>query len=122
VSNSISTSGRDGDVSSEEPPVRTHRLGDGLVVRLSGVLDGQAVPALRQELLSPLPARCTDVLIDAGAVVDLDDDALAVLLAGSSWAGESGVRFALSAVSPALAASIDALHLETALPLLPAAG
>src|ERR1700684_2809282 len=92
--------------------VRTHRLGDGLVVRLSGVLDGQAVPALRRELLSPLPADCTDVLVDAGAVLDLSDDALAVLVAGSSWAGGAGARFAFSAVSPAVVAQIDALELR----------
>jgi anti-anti-sigma regulatory factor len=107
---------------SGEMSVRVHRLGDGLVVRLSGVLDGQAIPALRREILSPLPVECTDVLVDASAVVDLTDEALAVLLAGSSWAGDAGARFAFSAVSPVLAEQIEALDLGDALPVLGAAG
>ncbi len=100
------------------PTVRAHRLGDGLVVRLSGVLDDQAVPELRRELLAPVPAGCVDVLVDAGAVAAVGDDALAVLVAGSSWAREAGCRFALSAVSPAVASSIEELALGAALPLL----
>lgn len=116
------SSRRDADVTSDEPSVRAHQLGDGLVVRLSGVLDGQAVPALRQELLRPLPARCTDVIVDAARVVDVTDDVLAVLLAGSSWAGASGARFVLSAVSPAVASAIDELELGRALPILDVAG
>jgi anti-anti-sigma regulatory factor len=118
MSTSISAIGSDEHVTSAEPSVRVHRLGDGLVVRLSGVLDGQAIPALRQELLGPLPSDCTDVLIDARGVVDLTDEVLAVLLAGSSWAGELGARFALSAVSPVVAASIEELELGGALPVL----
>jgi anti-anti-sigma factor len=122
VPTSIPAPGPEAPAASGEASVRTHRLGDGLVVRLSGVLDGQAVPALRQELLGPLPTRCTDVLVDAAHVVDLTDDALAVLLAGSSWAGASGARFALSAVSPAVAAVIEELDLGATLPTLDAAG
>jgi anti-anti-sigma regulatory factor len=104
------------------PSVRTHRLSDGLVVRLSGVLDGQAILALREELLCPLPAGCRDVLIDAGAVESLPDDALAVLVAGASWARTAGARFALSAVSAPLASRIDSLELRSALPQLGASG
>lgn len=100
--------------------VAVYRLGDGLVVRLSGVLDGQAVPDLRRELLGPLDGDCRDVLVDAGAVEEVGDDALAVLLAGSSWATGAGCRFALSAASPAVRAEIDALDLGAALPMLPA--
>jgi anti-anti-sigma factor len=100
------------------PTVRAHRLGDGLVVRLSGVLDGQAVPELRRELLAPVPDGCTDVLIDAGAVAAVDDEVLAVLVAGSSWAREAGCRFALSTASPAVTTSIEELALDTVLPLL----
>ena len=107
---------------SEATSVCTHRLGDGLVVRLSGVLDGQAIPALRREVLGPLPQDCSDVLIDAAAVVDITDEALAVLLAGSSWAGDAGARFAFSSVSRVLAEQIDALDLGQALPVLGAAG
>jgi anti-anti-sigma factor len=101
-----------------QPSVRAHRLGDGLVVRLSGVLDDQAVPALRLALLSPLPSGCRDVLVDSGAVEMLDDGALAVLVAGASWARSAGCRFALSAVSAPLAQQIDTLELAAVLPAL----
>ena len=100
--------------------VRVHQVGNGLVVRLSGVLDGQAVPELRRELLAPVAAGSHEVLVDAGQVEALDDEALAVLLAGSSWATGAGGRFAFSAASPAVLAEIDALQLGTALPLLAA--
>ncbi len=104
----------------DEPssPIRTHRLGDGLVVRLSGVLDGQAIPALREGLLSPIPDGCREVLVDAGGVDEVDDAALAVLVAGSSWATEAGSRFVLSSVSAPVARQIEALDLTSALPVL----
>ena len=101
-----------------EASVRAHRLGDGLVVRLSGVLDGQAVPDLRRELLSPLPTGCADVLVDTAGVVAVDDDALAVLVAGSSWARSAGCRFALSSVSAPVAVQIETLELAEVLPTL----
>ena len=113
---------QDASVASDETSVRVHRLGDGLVVRLSGVLDGQAIPALRREVLSPLPADCRDVLIDASAVVDVTDEAMAVLLAGSSWAGDAGARFAFSSVSQVVAEHIEALDLGGSLPVLGKAG
>ena len=119
---SISAQNADAPLASDETSVRAHRLGDGLVVRLSGVLDGQAIPALRREVLGPLPANCSDVLIDASAVVDVTDEALAVLLAGSSWAGDAGARFAFSSVSPAVAEQIEALDLGAALPVLGTTG
>lgn len=110
------------EAGSSEPVVRAHHVDDGLVVRLSGVLDGQAVPALRRELLAPLPAGYGDVLIDAGAVTSLDDDVLAVLVAGSSWARDAGCRFAFAAVSPSVAEQIDVLELDGVLPVLGSAG
>jgi anti-anti-sigma factor len=119
---SISASEFSAELASPESCVRAYQLGDGLVVRLSGVLDGQAVPVLRRELLAPLPADCTDVLIDAGSVTHLDDAALAVLVAGSSWARTAGARFALSAVSPTVAQQIEILELVSALPVLDSAG
>jgi anti-anti-sigma factor len=107
-----------GVVGQSSPAIRTHRLGDGLVVRLSGVLDGQAIPALREGLLAPIPDGCREVLVDAGAVDEVDDEALAVLVAGSSWANSAGSRFALSAVSAPVARQIQALDLTSALPVL----
>ncbi len=105
-------------VDQSSPSIRTHRLGDGLVVRLSGVLDGQAIPALRAGLLAPIPDGCREVLVDAGGVDEVDDDALAVLVAGSSWATSAGTRFVLSAVSAPVAQQIEALDLTAALPVL----
>lgn len=98
--------------------IRVHRLGDGLVVRLSGVLDGQAIPDLRDGLLSPIPDGCSEVLVDAGGVEKVSDEALAVLLAGSSWALAAGSRLVLSAVSAPLTEAIEALDLAAALPAL----
>jgi anti-anti-sigma factor len=100
--------------------VRVHHVGNGLVVRLSGVLDGQAVPDLRRGLLAPVAAGRRDVLVDAGQVERVDDDALAVLVAGSSWATATGGRFALSAASSVVLAEIETLGLDTLLPLLAA--
>ncbi|MDQ1635068.1 MAG: anti-sigma factor antagonist [Frankiaceae bacterium] len=110
------------DTAGSERSVRAYRLGDGLVVRLSGVLDGQAVPELRRELLAPVADGCADVLVDAGAVAAVDDEVLAVLLAGSFWARDAGCRFALTAASPAVRASIAELAIGAALPMLGNAG
>jgi anti-anti-sigma factor len=98
--------------------IRSHHVGDGLVVRLSGVLDGQTIPALRRELLGPLPDGCRDVLIDAGAVEALDDAVTAVLVAGAHWAILTGRRFALCAVSQPVADQIETLDLWAELPVL----
>jgi anti-anti-sigma factor len=98
--------------------VTAHVLDDGLVVRLSGVLDGQAVPQLRQALLRPLPPGCRDVLVDASDVQGVDDDALAVLIAGSGWVRYAGSRFAFTSMSPSLQRQVDELELEAQLPTL----
>jgi anti-anti-sigma regulatory factor len=110
------------DPAGSERSVCAYRLGDGLVVRLSGVLDGQAVPELRRELLAPVGDGWADVLVDAGAVAAVDDEVLAVLVAGSSWARDAGCRFALSAASPAVRTSIAELAIGAALPMLGDAG
>jgi anti-anti-sigma factor len=119
---SISASELSAELVSPVSSVRAYHLGDGLVVRLSGVLNGQAVPDLRRQLLAPLPESCQDVLVDAGAVETLDDEALAVLVAGSTWARSSGARFALSSVSPSVARQIELLDLSQELPALGTAG
>jgi anti-anti-sigma factor len=119
---SISASEFSAELVSSVSSVRAYHLGDGLVVRLSGVLDGQAVPDLRRRLLAPLPENCQDVLVDAGAVETLDDEALAVLVAGSTWARAAGARFALSSVSPSVARQIEVLELGHELPALGTAG
>ena len=100
-------------------PVAVTELADGVIVRLSGPIDVSSTAALRRALLSPRPARCRDVLVDAGNVETLDDDALAVLLAGAGWARDSGRRFAFTRVSPVVQQLVETLRLGDLLPGLP---
>jgi anti-anti-sigma factor len=98
--------------------VGAYLVGNGLVVRLSGVLDAQAVPDLRSTLLTQLPDECREVLVDAGCVVAVDDEALSVLVAGASWVSGAGRRFALCSASPAIERLVDELGLTADLPRL----
>lgn len=93
-------------------------LADGRLVRLSGALTQGDVPALRFALLTPLPPGCRDVVVDAGAVNDIDDDALAVLLAAPVWADSCGGRLRVSRSSVVLDAVLATLGLEEMLPRL----
>lgn len=93
-------------------------LADGRLVRLSGTLSQADVPALRFALLTPLPDGCRDVVVDAGAVHDIDDDALAVLLAAPVWVDSCGGRLRVSRSSVVLDAVLATLGLEQMLPRL----
>lgn len=96
--------------------VNSTRLADGLLVQLSGALGAEQVEDMRRTLLAPLPADCRDVVIDAGDVLDLDFDALAIVFAAWAWAEEHGARFLLSRTS---AAFEDALELNGVVDDLP---
>lgn len=95
-------------------------LADGKLVRLTGSLNGAQLPALRSALLSPLDETCRDVVIDAGEVTSVDDDALAVLLAARVWADDHGARMLLSRSAPSLEATLEELEITGALPRLSA--
>jgi len=84
----------------ETTAVTSTRMADGLLVRLSGDLGFDQLAGMRATLLSPLPAECRDVVVDAGDVTDVDFDALAVVFAAWAWAEEHGARFLLSRTSP----------------------
>lgn len=86
-------------MTTETAPVTSTRMADGLLVRLAGELDNEAVTSMRTTLLAPLPADCRDIVIDAGDVTDLDFDALAIVFAAWAWAEEHGARFLLSRTS-----------------------
>ena len=77
-------------------------LADGKLVQLSGRIGHEELPALRLALLTPMFDDCHDVVIDAGEVVAIDDDAIAVLMAAEEWASHAGARLLLSRVAPAL--------------------
>jgi len=83
----------------ETTAVTSTRMADGLLVRLSGELGLEQLTEMRSTLLSPLPAECRDVVVDAGDVTDVDFDALAVVFAAWAWAEEQGARFLLSRTS-----------------------
>ena len=84
-------------------------LADGKLVQLSGRIGHAELPALRLALLTPMFDDCHDVVIDAGEVVAIDDDAIAVLMAAEEWASYAGARLLLSRVSPALEQALDEL-------------
>ncbi|HVB26950.1 MAG TPA: STAS domain-containing protein [Mycobacteriales bacterium] len=100
------------------PAVEVSALADGLVIRLSGHLGHGDTDALRAALLTPRPRGCDDVLVDAGDVAAVDDDALAVLLAAPAFAAQTGGRLTLTRSSAALSGTLDAIGLADALPVL----
>lgn len=91
-------------------------LADGVVVQLGGMLTDDNLPELREALLSPFPASCRDVVVDAGEVEDVTELALAVLVAAKDWAEANGRRFFVSRMSPLVAAALDIC--DVALPQL----
>jgi anti-anti-sigma regulatory factor len=95
---------------------------DGVIVTLGGALDAAAAPRLRSALLSVRPAGCDDVIIDAAGVTQVDDDALAVLLAAGAWAVDTGARLGFSRMSDCLRSEIAMLDISMLLPMLAPAG
>ena len=81
--------------------VNCMHLADGKLVQLSGRIGQAELPALRLALLAPLFVGCRDVVIDAGEVVAVDDEAIAVVVAAEEWATYAGARLLLSRATPA---------------------
>ena len=101
-----------------EGRVSCSHLADGKVVRLSGAIGGRHASQLRLALLMPLPEGCRDVVVDAGEVTHVDDEALSILLAAPAWAGDHGGRMLLSRSAAALDEILDELDLMDDLPRL----
>jgi hypothetical protein len=97
--------------------VSTH-LSDGMIVRLSGSVTHDQLPALRLALLTPLPESCRDVVVDAGDLLEVADPAVAVLLAARDWAESHGARFLLSRSAACLNAVLTDAGIPDALPRL----
>jgi anti-anti-sigma regulatory factor len=93
-------------------------LADGMLVRLGGTLSGRQLPELRDALLAPLEEGCRDVVVDAGEVTAINDEAIAVLLAARVWAEDHGARMMLSRSAPALESTLEELEITGALPRL----
>ena len=93
-------------------------LADGMLVRLGGTLNEQDLPQLRDALLVPLEDSCRDVVVDAGELTAINDDAIAVLLAARVWAEDHGARMLLSRSAPALESTLEELEITNALPRL----
>ena len=95
-------------------------LADGKLVQLSGRLGRAELPALRLALLTPLFDDCHDIVVDAGEVESVDDEAVAVLAAATEWATFAGARLLLSRSAPALEQAL--VDLDVHLPRLAALG
>ena len=97
-------------------------LADGKLVQLSGRLGRSELPALRLALLTPLFDDCRDVVIDAGEVESVDDEAIAVLVAAEEWATYAGARLLLSRCAPAVEQALADLGMADRIPRLGAIG
>ena len=102
--------------------VSANVLADGIIVRLKGSLDVASLPDLRATLLSTRPEGCDDVLVDAGHVTEVHERALAVLIAASEWARQTGGRLRFAAISPALVDTAHYFDVTDLLPRLPGPG
>jgi hypothetical protein len=102
--------------------VTTTCLGDGLVVRLAGSLDVDSLTELRAALLVDRPEGCDDVVVDAGAVTEVHERALAVLIAAGDWAIETGGRMQFAAISASLLETATFFDVADLLPRLPGPG
>jgi anti-anti-sigma regulatory factor len=95
----------------------TH-LADGKLVRLSGCFGEAELVGLRLALLTPLAEDCRDVVIDAGELTHITDEAVAILVAARDWAEFSGARLLVSRSAPALDQVLEDLAFTEALPRL----
>ena len=93
-------------------------LADGKLVQLSGRLGHEELPALRLALLTPLFDDCRDVVIDAGDVVAVNDEVVAVLVAAEEWATYAGARLLLSRAAPVLEQALADLDFANRIPRL----
>jgi anti-anti-sigma regulatory factor len=89
------------------------QLADGKLIQLSGRLGRAELPALRRALLSPLFVGCRDVVIDAGEVIAVDDEAIAVIAAADEWATYAGARLLLSRATPVVEHALAELDFST---------
>ena len=93
-------------------------LADGKLVQLSGFIGEPELPTLRLALLTPLFDECRDVVVDAGEVLGIDDEAVAVLAAAREWADVAGARILLSRSSPEFDSVLAELDMTELLPRL----
>lgn len=96
---------------SQTGSVNCVHLADGKLVQLSGHVGQAELPALRLALLTPLFQDCRDVVVDAGEVESIDDDAIAVLVAADEWATYAGARLLLSRAAPVVEHALIELDL-----------
>jgi anti-anti-sigma regulatory factor len=93
-------------------------LADGKLVQLAGRLGHAELPALRLALLTPLFDECRDIVVDAGEVDYVEDEAIAVLIAAEEWATYAGARLLLSRSAPAFEQALLDLDLADRIPRL----
>lgn len=105
-----------------DAPIGRCDLADGRLVRLAGPIGLEHLDGLRSALLTPLPAGCRDIVVDAGDVESISDDAVAILLAGAAWANDHDARLLLSRVAEVVDDTLDELDIAHCLPRLAALG
>ena len=71
---------------------------DTLVIRLTGDVNLEHAPGIRQLLLNAV-AKCKDVIVDLSAVEYIDSSGVANLIEALQTAKTQGTGFALAAVS-----------------------
>ena len=98
--------------------IEVSALADGVVVRLAGAFGTEDAELLRGALLRPRPAACRDILVDAGAVTELDDSALAVLVAAPDWADQTGGHLFFTRLSEPIRSAAAELGIMRLMPLL----
>jgi anti-anti-sigma regulatory factor len=89
-----------------------------MVVRMAGALLGEQLPALGRALLSPLTPGCRDVVVDAGAVTEVDHEVAGLLVEARDHALRAGARLRLSRSSWALDHALLGSGLLDAVPRL----
>jgi anti-anti-sigma regulatory factor len=98
--------------------VTTSDLADGKLVQLAGAVGEPELDPLRRAFLMPLAGHCRDIVVDGGAITEITDDAVAILLAACTWAQQHGARFLISRSSETLDDVLDELGVYDELPRL----
>jgi anti-anti-sigma factor len=90
------------------------------ILHVRGEMNIYSAGALKEALLDTLPGEAEACLVDCSGISEIDTSGLQVLLMAKRVCAANNVRFGLLAPSPALAETLDLLHLAADL-VVPAA-
>jgi len=103
------------DLPLERVALHCERLGDHMIVTLSGDLDMASAPSLRERLNEALRDTTPRVVIDLSAVTFCDASGLAVLVGAARRTRGIGVTLVLAAPRPQVAQLLRLTGLDRAL-------